>query len=253
MKVIEYNSKIYYLKISIGDYIAIDQLNLVERLSYPSTIDYLTLCSILLNKYDFNEDELCDFMDYITEEYEMGEFLKELLLDSGIIENNLKQENNSEESTEKEDQVDVDVTFEEQLDSMLKDCLAYGMSVDTFYSMTFKEVKLFIEGIKQRNDVEMRNKSILDYLLANLITTGTGIILGGNGAYPEYEEYYARLFGDEVQEEMILEGYATDELGNKTPVYKKKYNQETDKARAEMMAIAQQSKLNTMQKELKNN
>lgn len=253
MKVIEYNSKIYSLKISIGDYIAIDQLNLVERLSCPSTIDYLTLCSILMNKYDFNEDELCDFMDYITEEYEINEFLKELLLDSGIIENNSEQENNSEESTEKKDQDDVDVTFEEQLDSMLKDCLAYGMSINTFYSMTFKEVKLFIEGIKQRNDVEMRNKSILDYLLANLITTGTGIILGGNGSYPEYEEYYARLFGDEVQEEMVLEGYATDELGNKTPVYKKKYNQETDKARAEMMAIAQQSKLNTMQKELKNN
>lgn len=246
VKIIEYESKIYSLKISIGDYIAIDQLNLIDRLStYPSTVDYLTLCSILMNKYDFNEEQLFDFMDYITDEYNINLFLRELLIDSGILGN----EPDQEESTESTDEQS---TFEEQLNSMLKDCLAFGLDVDTFYSMSFKEVRLFIDGIKERNQIELQNRSMMDYLLANLITTGTGIVLGSKAEFPKYEEYYGSIFGEEIQEDKVLEGYATDTLGNKTPVYKKKFDAENDLARAEMLAIAQQQQLNKIQKELNN-
>ena len=259
MKVIEYNTKIYHLKLSIGDYIAIQQLGLIERLStYPSTVDYLTLCSILMQKYDFNEDALCDFMDYITEEYNINEFLEELMIDSGIMEDSKESEESEESSSKQEEssikssKEDIPTTFEEQIRPMLRDCLAYGMNVDTFYSMTIKEIRTFCEGVKERVDAERKDRAMFDYLLANLITTGTGIILGSKAQYPSYDEYYGTMFGDaeSSSEEMVLEGYATDDLGQQTAIYKRKIDANKDLARAELLAIAQQQKVNSLQKEL---
>lgn len=256
MKVIEYNSKIYHLKLSIGDYIAIQQLGLIERLStYPSIVDYLTLCSILMQKYDFDEDALCDFMDYLTDEYDINDFLEELMIDSGIIEDSEE----SEESSHKQDESSIEyreeespTTFEEQIRPMLRDCLAYGMNVDTFYSMTIKEIRTFCEGVKERVEAERRDRAMFDYLLANLITTGTGIVLGSKASYPSYDEYYGEMFGDaeSSSEEMVLEGYATDDIGQQTAVYKRKLDANKDLARMELLAIAQQQKVNSLQKEL---
>lgn len=254
MKVIEYESKIYHLKLSIGDYIAIQQLGLVERLStYPSMVDYLTLCSILMGRYNFDEEELYDFIDYITEEYEINDFLEELLIDSGIIEksqyNQLEKEEQPQQSNDTVEEKEM--TFEEQLDDMLQDCLGFGLSVDMFYSMTFKEVKLFIQGIQKHTEREQQDKAMFDYLLANLITIGTGVVLGGKTSFPTYEEYYGKVFGEtSADDDLELEGYVTDDLGQQTAIYKHKFDANKDMARMELLAIAQQQKLNSLQKEL---
>ena len=256
MKVVEYNSKIYYLKLSVKDYIAIKQLGIIERLStYPSTVDYLSLCSILTNKYDFSEDDLYEFMDFITEEYDMNTFLEELLIDSGIISDNNNSNSSKSDTTSIEcNKEQEQLTFEEQLDFMLKNCLSYGMNVDTFYDMTFHEIQLFIEGVVERRDADSRDKTMFDYLLANLITLGTGIAFGSKASFPSYEDYYGKILGNvnnqTNEDDMILEGYATDELGNKTPIYKRKLNANRDIARMELLALAQQQKLNSLQKEL---
>lgn len=261
MKVIEYNCKIYHLKLSIGDYIAIEQLDLIRRLSsYPSTVDYLTLCSILMQKYDFDEDALCDFMDYITEEYNINDFLEELMIDSGIIDKSKESEKSSSqqevssiECSKEDNTEDIPTTFEEQIRPMMRDCLAYGMDVDTFYSMTIKEIHTFVEGIKERTEIERRDKTMLDYLLANLITTGTGIILGSKATFPSYDDYYGKALGNNVEsddEELVLEGYAIDDLGQKTAVYKRKLDASKDIARMELLALAQQQRMNSLQKEL---
>ena len=256
MKVVEYNSKIYYLKLSVKDYIAIKQLGIIERLStYPSTIDYLSLCSILTNKYDFSEDDLYEFMDFITEQYDMNTFLEELLIDSGIISDNNNSNSSKSDTTSIEcNKEQEQLTFEEQLDFMLKNCLSYGMNVDTFYDMTFHEIQLFIEGVVERRDADSRDKTMFDYLLANLITLGTGIAFGSKASFPSYEDYYGKMLGNvnnqTNEDDMVLEGYATDELGNKTPIYKRKLNANRDIARMELLALAQQQKLNSLQKEL---
>lgn len=257
MKVIEYESKIYYLKLSIKDYLAIKQLGIIERLSaYPSTVDYLTLCSILMNKYDFSEDELYDFMDYITDTYDINKFLEELLIDSGIVskDNSSDSSNQSETSNIEYNEEQANITFEEQLDMMLKDCLAYGMSVDTFYDMTFHEIQLFIEGVIKRKDSDNHDKAMFDYMLANLFSLGVGIAFGSKASFPSYEDYYGKMLGDDNnqtnEDDMVLEGYAIDELGNKTPIYKRKLDANRDIARMELLALAQQQKLNSLQKEL---
>lgn len=257
MKVVEYNSKIYYLKLSVKDYIAIKQLGIIERLStYPSTVVYLSLCSILMNKYNFSEDDLYEFMDFITEEYDMNNFLEELLIDSGIVSNDNSNDNSN---SSKSDTTSIEcnkeqLTFEEQLDFMLKNCLAYGMDVDTFYDMTFHEIQLFIEGVVERRDADSRDKTMFDYLLANLITLGTGIAFGSKASFPSYEDYYGKMLGNvnnqTNEDDMVLEGYATDELGNKTPIYKRKLDANRDIARMELLTLAQQQKLNSLQKEL---
>lgn len=259
MKVVEYNSKIYYLKLSVKDYIAIKQLGIIERLStYPSTVDYLSLCSILMNKYNFSEDDLYEFMDFITEEYDMNIFLEELLIDSGIVSNDNSNDNSN---SSKSDTTSIEcnkeqeqLTFEKQLDFMLKNCLSYGMDIDTFYDMTFHEIQLFIEGVVERRDADSRDKTMFDYLLANLITLGTGIAFGSKTSFPSYEDYYGKMLGNvnnqTNEDNMVLEGYATDELGNKTPIYKRKLDTNRDIARMELLTLAQQQKLNSLQKEL---
>ena len=255
MKVIEYNSKIYYLKLSVKDYIAIKQLGIIERLStYPSTVDYLSLCSILMHKYNFSEDDLYEFMDFITEQYDMNTFLEELLIDSGIVSNDDSNSSKSDTTSIECNKEQEQLTFEEQLDFMLKNCLSYGMNVDTFYDMTFHEIQLFIEGVVERRDADSRDKTMFDYLLANLITLGTGIAFGSKASFPSYEDYYGKILGNvnnqTNEDDMILEGYATDELGNKTPIYKRKLDANRDIARMELLALAQQQKLNSLQKEL---
>lgn len=255
MKVVEYNSKIYYLKLSVKDYIAIKQLGIIERLStYPSTVDYLSLCSILMNKYNFSEDDLYEFMDFITEEYDMNTFLEELLIDSGIVSNDDSNSSKSDTTSIECNKEQEQLTFEEQLDFMLKNCLSYGMNVDTFYDMTFHEIQLFIEGVVERRDADSRDKTMFDYLLANLITLGTGIAFGSKASFPSYEDYYGKMLGNvnnqTNEDDMVLEGYATDELGNKTPIYKRKLNANRDIARMELLTLAQQQKLNSLQKEL---
>ena len=255
MKVVEYNSKIYYLKLSVKDYIAIKQLGIIERLStYPSTVDYLSLCSILTNKYDFSEDDLYEFMDFITEEYDMNTFLEELLIDSGIVSNDDSNSSKSDTTSIECNKEQEQLTFEEQLDFMLKNCLSYGMNVDTFYDMTFHEIQLFIEGVVERRDADSRDKTMFDYLLANLITLGTGIAFGSKASFPSYEDYYGKMLGNvnnqTNEDDMVLEGYATDELGNKTPIYKRKLDANRDIARMELLTLAQQQKLNSLQKEL---
>lgn len=255
MKVVEYNSKIYYLKLSVKDYIAIKQLGIIEKLStYPSTVDYLSLCSILMNKYNFSEDDLYEFMDFITEEYDMNTFLEELLIDSGIVSNDDSNSSKSDATSIECNKEQEQLTFEEQLDFMLKNCLSYGMDVDTFYDMTFHEIQLFIEGVVERRDADSHDKTMFDYLLANLITLGTGIAFGSKASFPSYEDYYGKMLGNvnnqTNEDDMVLEGYATDELGNKTPIYKRKLNANRDIARMELLALAQQQKLNSLQKEL---
>ena len=255
MKVVEYNSKIYYLKLSVKDYIAIKQLGIIERLStYPSTVDYLSLCSILMNKHNFSEDDLYEFMDFITEEYDMNTFLEELLIDSGIVSNDDSNSSKSDTTSIECNKEQEQLTFEEQLDFMLKNCLSYGMNVDTFYDMTFHEIQLFIEGVVERRDADSRDKTMFDYLLANLITLGTGIAFGSKASFPSYEDYYGNMLGNvnnqTNEDDMVLEGYATDELGNKTPIYKRKLNANRDIARMELLTLAQQQRLNSLQKEL---
>ena len=255
MKVVEYNSKIYYLKLSVKDYIAIKQLGIIERLStYPSTVDYLSLCSILMNKYNFSEDDLYEFMDFITEEYDMNIFLEELLIDSGIVSNDDSNSSKSDTTSIECNKEQEQLTFEKQLDFMLKNCLSYGMDIDTFYDMTFHEIQLFIEGVVERRDADSRDKTMFDYLLANLITLGTGIAFGSKVSFPSYEDYYGKMLGNvnnqTNEDDMVLEGYATDELGNKTPIYKRKLDVNRDIARMELLALAQQQKLNSLQKEL---
>lgn len=256
MKVLEYNNKIYYLKLSVKQYIAIHQLGLIERLAeYPTTLDYLSICNILMSEYEFNEDEIYDFMDYVVEEYDINSLLAELLIDSGIMGENKGNTEVLEESESNlsDDELEHDtgdsMTFDEQLQMLMQDCLGYGMDIDTFYSMTLKEIELYVEGVKKKINRENHDRATLDYALANLITIGTGIVLGSKSEFPKFEDYYGKMFGEEYkenEEDLVLEGYADGSV----PVYRKKIdNVEDDLFRKQLLAVAQVSKAQSIQKQ----
>lgn len=254
MKVLEYNNKIYYLKLSVKQYIAIHQLGLIERLAeYPTTLDYLSICNILMSEYEFNEDEIYDFMDYIVEEYDIHKLIEELLIDSGIMGENkgntevLEESESNLSDDDLERHTDVSMTFEEELHPLMRDCLACGMDIDTFYSMTLKELEIYIEGIKEKIKRENHDRATLDYALANLITIGTGVVLGGKSQFPSYDDYYGGMFGDNQvnEEDLVLEGYADGTV----PVYRRKIdNVEDDIVRQQLLALAMVSKAQSIQK-----
>lgn len=255
MKVIEYNDRIYYLKLSIKNYIAIHQLGLIERLAnMPTTLDYVSLCSIIMDEYNFNSDELYDFMDFITEEYDMYVLLEELLLDSGIISENkgdteaLEVSEENYTSEREETLVDAPIEFMEQIKPLMSDCLAYGMDVDTFYNMTLKEIEIYSDGMKEKVKRENHDRAMFDYALANLITIGTSRILGGKGQFPTFDKYYGEMLGEKEEvnmDDLVLEGYADG-----VPVYHKKT--EDDVARKQFLAIVEQNRLASLQKKLEN-
>lgn len=240
MKVIYFNNQTYYLKISIKKFIAINQLGLIEKMAYfPTTLDYLQLCSIIVDEYGFNEDELYDFMDFIVEDYGMSILLEELLIDSGLASNNddITDEVCESTNTSNNDINDVKTTenhqFVDDVDLLLRDCLAFGMDVETFYNMSLKEVNLFILGIQQKQKNEQQTQAYFDYTLASLITRGTSTVLGGKGKFPKFEEVYSSILGEQSDDELVLEGYAD----GVTPVYQRKVDVEHDDFRKQLIAI----------------
>ena len=239
MKVIEFNNKIYYLKLTIKKYLAVNQLGVIERLAVmPSITDYLTLLNIIME--DLDEEMLYDLMDYINDNYGFNQLLNELLIDCGLISDGVSDNSNNRinntNETEKRD-VDDATMFQRQLDDMLKACLAYGMDVDTFYNLTFHEVQLFIESVNERRKNEINDRAMMDYMLASLITSGHGSVLGG-GKFPTYEDFYEKVLNNQGQDEMVLEGYAYNEMLDKeVPVYKPRGNDE--KAKHDLIQLAQ--------------
>lgn len=254
MKVIYYNNKIYYLKLSIKKYIAINQLGLIERMAnYPTTLDYLELCSIIMDEYNFSEDDLCDFMDYIVDEHGMAILLEELLIDCGLVSNNDDITDEVCESTNisNDDVNDVKTTEKGQLtdnvNQLLKECLGFGMDVETFYNMTINEVNLYLEGISMRIKTERQTQAYFDYTLASLITKGTGMVLGGKGKFPTFDKVYSEILDEQSDEELVLEGYA-DGIH---PVYQRKVDVEHDTARQQLIAIATHNQIVKQMEEMK--
>lgn len=71
--------------------------------------------------------------------------------------------------------------------------------------MTPGEVVRAIESFNRRARIEAQERASYDYIQANLIIKGVGIVLSGKGSMPSVQEAYPNVFDDliKAQEEEL--------------------------------------------------
>ena len=65
--------------------------------------------------------------------------------------------------------------------------------------MTLGEVTRAIESYNRRVRIEAQERASFDYIQANLIVKGVGIVLSGKGTMPTIQEAYPKVFDDLVE------------------------------------------------------
>jgi hypothetical protein len=83
--------------------------------------------------------------------------------------------------------------FTDQMETWLETALVYGISEFDFWNMTIAEIKRAVEAKQKVEKLELKQKAIYDYKLANLITIGFANRL------PDIWEMYPTLFDSEEE------------------------------------------------------
>lgn len=85
--------------------------------------------------------------------------------------------------------------FTNRMETWLETALVYGISEFDFWNMTIAEIKRAVEAKQKVEKLELKQKAIYDYKLANLIAIGFANKL------PDIWEMYPTLFDseDEIQ------------------------------------------------------
>lgn len=83
--------------------------------------------------------------------------------------------------------------FTNRMETWLETALVYGLSEQEFWSMTIAEVKRAVEAKQKVEKLELKQKAIYDYKLANLIAIGFANKL------PDIWEMYPTLFDSEEE------------------------------------------------------
>lgn len=67
--------------------------------------------------------------------------------------------------------------------------------------MTPGEIARAIDSYNRRVRVETQERASFDYIQANLIVKGVGIVLSGKGTMPTIQEAYPKVFDDLIQKQ----------------------------------------------------
>ena len=83
---------------------------------------------------------------------------------------------------------------------MLINALDYGIKEKDFWEMTPAEVLRECNSIRKVQRIQLQEKASLDYVLAQLISKGVSIVLGGKDSFPQIHEAYPNIFDDVIEE-----------------------------------------------------
>ena len=83
--------------------------------------------------------------------------------------------------------------FTDKLDKWLETALLYGITESEFWNMTISEVIRAVKAKQDREKLELKNKAIFDYKLANMI--GISFV----NKLPDIWEFYPTLFNSEEE------------------------------------------------------
>ena len=92
------------------------------------------------------------------------------------------------------------LTICEYVDKLLLTALDSGIVELDFWEMTIGEVVRSIESFNRRSRAQTQEKASLDYIQAQLIIKGVGMVLGSKERFPSINEAYPTLF-DELEKE----------------------------------------------------
>lgn len=86
---------------------------------------------------------------------------------------------------------------------MLPIALQCGMSVFDFWDMTYGEILMTIEAYNERLLVNLKEKAVMDYQLANIIGLSVARLMDNNAKYPEIHEVYPSIFKEPETEKPV--------------------------------------------------
>ena len=114
---------------------------------------------------------------------------------------------------------------------MLITALDSGITEADFWEMTLGEIARSVESRNRLYKAQMQEKASLDYIQAQLIIKGVGIVLGSKERFPNINEVYPSLFDDlqkEQEEKMAAQKAELSALRFKqfAQSYNKRFNKE---------------------------
>lgn len=97
------------------------------------------------------------------------------------------------------------LSMEELVEKMLLGALDYGITELDFWEMTPAEVRRAVDSKMKVLKIQAQEKASYDYIQAELIIKGIGIVLGSKESFPSVEEVYPSLFTEviEAQQEKV--------------------------------------------------
>lgn len=91
--------------------------------------------------------------------------------------------------------------MEEYFERLLDHCLDYGITEADFWEMTIGEIDRLAKSKARVRKVEAQEKATFDYIQAQLIIKGVGMVLGSKEKFPEITAVYPTVFDDLIQEQ----------------------------------------------------
>lgn len=91
------------------------------------------------------------------------------------------------------------------MEKMLLAALDYGITEFDFWEMTPAEVRRAVDSKVKLMKLQAQERASYDYIQAQLIVKGIGIVLGSKETYPSIEDVYPSLFTEviEAQQEKV--------------------------------------------------
>lgn len=113
----------------------------------------------------------------------------------------------------KDDSISSDeITMEKLAKSMLTACLEAGLSEDSFWNMTYREIVGYMTAYRKRKEAEFKESIKINHLLGDLIGTSVSRIFSKEVKYPSVVELFPELYEEESK---LLEKQKEQELNER--------------------------------------
>lgn len=183
--------KVYYPKLDIKACLTLD--NLYGSITKPlqeahKTETLLFVLSLCLSEYNIDDDKLYSLADTIDDLYG---FIVELYKESGLIEDEEEQDKQPQDKETKEQVEHMEnLTFTQQIDELLEQCMSIGMNEKDFYASTFKQVTRYAKAHNEKEKRELEELAFFNWQLGNLVGISVARMMSKGVKYPELKEAF---------------------------------------------------------------
>ena len=189
--------KIYYPKLDIRACLTLDSIygSVTKPIQeVPKIETLLFVLSLCLSEYNLDDDKLYNLADTIDDLYG---FIIELYKESGLIQDEEEDKQPQDKEIKEKVEHTEELTFTQQIDKLLEQCMSLDMKESEFMSSTFKQVVRYVKAHNEKEKRELEESAYFYWQLANLVGISNGRLLSKEVKYPELKEAFP--FIDDVK------------------------------------------------------